>query len=35
MLTEVDHGRFTVTVEADIGPFGGRIEGRREVEVRR
>jgi len=35
MLTEVDYGKFRVTVTVDTGPFAGKLEGSTEVTVRK
>jgi len=34
-LTEIDYGDFNIITTIDTGPFGGRVEGRRTVTVRR
>jgi hypothetical protein len=31
----VDHGTFTVVVTADLGPFGGKVEGREEIVIQK
>jgi len=35
MLTEMDHGEFTVIVIAEIGPFGGKVTGRKKITIRK
>ncbi|MBN2489387.1 MAG: hypothetical protein JXQ29_00860, partial [Planctomycetes bacterium] len=35
MLTEGDFGKFTVIVTFDAGPFGGKLEGRKEIVIRK
>lgn len=34
-LTEGDFGKFKVTVKLDTGPFGGVIEGTKDVIIRK
>lgn len=35
MLPEIDYGKFRVKLTVDAGPFGDKVEGSKEVIVRK